>query len=102
MCASLFLVFFLASLSLAQGPDTLWTRTFGGSDNDYAYDIQQTSDGGYIIAGYTYSFGSGGAYLIKLNSEGDTVWTRVYDEYGEVGFYWALAVLETADRKSVV
>ncbi len=46
-----------------------WQRTFGG-DNYYdnAWSVQQTSDGGYIIAGVTYSYGSGGCdvYLIKI------------------------------------
>lgn len=43
----------------AQAPDTLWTKTYGGSDNDYAYSVQQTLDGGYIIVGETWSYGAG-------------------------------------------
>lgn len=58
--------------------DTLWTRTYGGADIDEAYDVQQTSDGGYIIAGHTSSIGSRGMYLIKTDSIGDTLWTRPY------------------------
>jgi len=60
--------------------DTLWTRTLGGQLWDVAYSIQQTLDGGYIITGYTYSFGAGNSdlYLIKTNSVGDTLWTRTY------------------------
>jgi len=55
--------------------DTLWTRTFG-TDSTYecAFSVEQTTDGGYIIAG-----GSGGRfYLIKTNASGDTLWTRTY------------------------
>ena len=32
-------------------PDTLWTRTYGGSGRDVAFSVQQTADGGYIVAG---------------------------------------------------
>jgi hypothetical protein len=66
----------------AQG-DTLWTRTYGGTSEDEGNSAQQTTDGGYIVAGYTYSFGPGtptndNVYLIKTNASGDTIWTRVY------------------------
>jgi len=69
--------------------DTLWTKTYGGSSIDYGNSVQQTMDGGYIIAGYTYSFGQGlgdDAYLIKTNPQGDTLWTRIsggtYNDFG--------------------
>jgi hypothetical protein len=64
-----------------------WTKTFGGSDDDYGYSVQQTTDGGYIIGGNTDSFGNGGdVYLVKTNSEGDSLWTKTFggsdDDYG--------------------
>ena len=50
----------------AQGPDTYWTRTYGGTSSDYGYSIQQTQpDGGYIVVGTTFSFGEG-SYDIYL------------------------------------
>jgi len=60
--------------------DTLWTRTYGGESNDYGWSVKQTTDGGYIIAGYTRSFGAGGydVYLIKTNASGETLWTKTY------------------------
>jgi uncharacterized delta-60 repeat protein len=80
-CTSLVVFSLLAVSALAQpSPDTLWTRTYGGSDYDYAYSVQQTTDGGYIVAGYTASFGAGleDFYLVKTNTSGAPLWTRTY------------------------
>ena len=57
--------------------DTIWTRTYGGPDHDAGHCVQQTTDGGYIVTGITYSFG--GAYLLKTDANGDTLWTRTYE-----------------------
>ncbi len=60
--------------------DTLWTKTYGGSNWDFAYSIDTTNDGGFIVAGGTYSYGKGDEdmYLVKLNALGDTLWTKTY------------------------
>ncbi len=60
--------------------DTVWTKTYGGNDWDFGYSIEQAIDGGYIIAGGTYSYGKGNEdmYLIKTNSMGDTLWTKCF------------------------
>lgn len=63
--------------------DTLWTRTYGSDSMDIGTSVDLTSDGDYIIAGTTGSFGLGSQdmWLLKLNSSGDTVWTRTYGGY---------------------
>ena len=60
--------------------DTLWTRTYGGFGSDSAYSVLQTSDSGYIVLGYTNSFGAGSfdVFLIRTDANGDTVWTQTY------------------------
>lgn len=83
--------------------DTAWTRSFGSASiySDYANCIRQTSDGGYIVAGRTDDLGPGGqdAYLLKLNSTGDTSWTHAY---GSLNNDWANAVEQTQDGGYII
>ncbi len=80
-------LFFNVNSLFAQAPDTLWTKTFGGVQADDGYCVQQTTDGGFIITGLTYS-ASGGSdpdvYLIKTNDAGDTLWTKTYGTKNKV------------------
>jgi hypothetical protein len=66
--------------------DTIWTKTYGGEDFDYGANIINTSDGNLLIAGKTQSFGAGSygdIYLIKVNYNGDTLWTKSYPDPGQ-------------------
>jgi hypothetical protein len=67
--------------------DTLWTKTYGGTDDDYGFAVQQTTDSGYIIVGSTSSFGAGNfdTYLIKTDVNGNSLWTKFFS--GTVAFF---------------
>ena len=67
--------------------DTLWTKTFGGEGCEGGRFVQQTSDGGFIVAGWTDSYGAGwyDVWIIKTNSAGDTLWTQLYGGAGYDG-----------------
>ena len=81
--------------------DTLWTHTYGGVASEEAYSVQETSDGGFIIAGYTSSFGGPykNFYLVKTDASGDTLWTRAYGgTYDEV----ARSIRQTSDNGFII
>jgi hypothetical protein len=83
------LTLLLVTTLFAQPPDTMWTKTYGGSGDDRGYFLQETSDGGYIIVGSTTSFGEGGydVYLVKTDEDGDALWTKTYGGTGsDVGY----------------
>ena len=60
--------------------DTIWTKTYGGDEDEVGFSVHQTVDGGYIAAGLTESFGAGNydVYLVKTDNIGDTLWTRTF------------------------
>jgi hypothetical protein len=88
-------------LKLTSTGDIEWQRTYGGSDMDFPNTIQITGDGGYIIAGVTYSFGAGDCdcWILKLTSTGDIEWQRTY---GGGGWDRAESILQTEDGGYVV
>ncbi len=78
---SLFTFAFLGiSMFIAQPSYAQWAATYGGNFSDWASSIQQTSDGGYIVAGSTESFGAEGGdfWVLKLDSVGNIQWQKTY------------------------
>ncbi len=58
----------------------LFVKTYGGPLSDRAVSVQQTFDGGMLVAGYTISSGSGGndGFALKLDNKGNTQWYKVF------------------------
>jgi hypothetical protein len=81
--------------------DLLWDRTFGGHNNDEAYCVKQTADGGFIISGSTQTYGSGrnDVWLIKTDSKGNEEWNMTYG--GEEHDY-GYSVLQCTDGGFIV
>ena len=71
-------------VKLTSTGDIDWQKSLGGSDSERAYSIQQTTDGGYIIAGYSWSndgdvLGNHGIrdyWIVKLTSTGELDWQK--------------------------
>jgi hypothetical protein len=84
-----------------------WQKMIGGSDHDQAYSIQETSDGGYIVAGFSESTDIIGLtnqglcdyYIIKLDSAGNIIWQKMY---GGADLDNAISIKETKDGGYVV
>ncbi len=68
------------ALKLTMDGDTIWSKHYGGALWDFAREVLPLTDGGYALFGQTYSYGEGEGdfYLIRLDSEGDTLWTKTY------------------------
>jgi hypothetical protein len=84
-----------------------WQKSFGGTSGDYAYSVQQTTDGGYIIAGSSYSndgdvSGNNGDidyWIVKLTSDGNLDWQK---SLGGSSYDEALSVQQTKDGGYII
>src|SRR4030042_2506359 len=76
--------------------ETLWTRSYGGLYADRSDWLECTDDSGFIVAAsFAYSGGYLDVWLIKINANGDTLWTKVY---GGGGYDGASMVKQTSDK----
>ena len=82
-----------------------WNQSYGGSGNDYASSVQQTTDGGYIITG---CISSDDVWLIKMDSQGQEEWNNSFDGeyeveyYGSYGYDGGNSIEETNDGGYIV
>jgi len=89
-------VLLCVSLVFSVEASSMWSQTYGGTDGDYGYSVVQTSDGGYAIAGTTFSYGAGGAdfWLVKTDASGTAQWNQTY---GGTNIDKGYSVVETSD-----
>ncbi|PKL31802.1 hypothetical protein CVV43_01595 [Candidatus Saccharibacteria bacterium HGW-Saccharibacteria-1] len=78
----------------------LWNKTWGSNGEESARSIAQTSDGGYVVAGYTYSFGAGDSdiFIAKYSAEGNLSWNKTW---GGLGFDSLGAIIQTNDGYAI-
>ena len=89
-------------LKLDMEGNVIWSKTYGGSDEDVGQRVIQTSDGGYVIVGYSKSNdidasnneGQHDNWILKLDSNGTILWEK---SFGYAGHDHAYSVIETSD-----
>jgi len=79
----------------------LWTTTFGGAENDNPHSIKQTNDGGYVLCGFTESYGAGGrdVWVVKTDADGTEQWNSTF---GSTGTDEGHSIQQTSDGGYIV
>ncbi|HRI20070.1 MAG TPA: T9SS type A sorting domain-containing protein [Panacibacter sp.] len=94
-------------IKLSGTGDIEWQKNFGGNGDDEASDVQQTTDGGYIVAGHAYSIdgdvtgnhGESDYWVLKLSSNGNIEWQKTL---GGSGYDWGYSIRQTVDGGYIV
>ena len=80
--------------------DTLWTKFYGNIGSERGEDVIITATGDYVIAGYTNGISSlVGAYIIKADNNGDTLWTKVYEKNDQT---YSVNLIEDNDNNYLI
>ena len=95
---TLFVLKVVPSLTFAQ-PDTLWTRTFGGSGGAYSGDLVDSTGNCIIVGWKSVSGNTEDVWLVRIDNEGDTLWTKTF---GGIGQEEGNAVQETSDGGFII
>ncbi len=82
-------VLMVHALSSEIGPGLEWNRTFGGLYGDGVWSLQETKDGGYILAGHTATRGEGSdLWIIRTDPKGNPLWNETFGGSGEdIGYF---------------
>ena len=88
-------------LKLDSDGNITWQQTYGGTNEESVNSVQETTDGGYIVAGSTESFGvnTRSIFILKLYSNGGIAWEKTY---GVGDWYEATSIQETSDGGYIV
>jgi hypothetical protein len=94
--AVIIVLLFAFSVTQAKADAAMWTHTYGGANYDVGESVVETSDGGYAIAGYTASYGTGSddVWLVKTDANGSAQWNQTY---GGINFDDGYSLVETSD-----
>jgi hypothetical protein len=78
-----------------------WSKDYGGNGAEAFQCVQQTTDGGFIMAGYTYSMGAGGrdVYIVKSDLNGTEKWKTTFGNAGDDSANW---IEQTSDGGYIV
>jgi hypothetical protein len=88
-------------LKLDANGNVVWQKAYGGSYDEIAQSIQETSDGGFIVAGVTRPYGAccRDYWVLKLDANGNVVWQKTY---GGASNDWPFSIQETSDGGFIV
>jgi hypothetical protein len=81
--------FDVLAMKVSDSGDEIWTKKVGLAGNDYSIFVEQSEDGGYVLAGYSNSFGNGDddVYIVKLAPDGIQNIKNIINKQSGIGLW---------------